>query len=518
MKKTLSLLLSIMIVLSFSPLTYSENAITERPEQKIFIEGQPVNFTEVPIEVNGRVLLPLRALLAALGVPGGDGHIQWDAAARSVTVIDGSREIYLQQGSTTAYVDGKEMKLDAAPVGYAKNGRTYIPVRFIAENLGKKVLWDSGTRNIYITGENKGPALQEEPGDQNTIRIGAILPISGPIAAYGAKTRDAIKLAVEEINAKGGILGKKLELIVEDDETNPEKAYNAFKKLAKSDRVTGVIGSLTSRCTLAIGKEAQSEKVVLISPTATNDMVTDAGDYVFRACYNDSYQGGLVAKFSTESLKAKKAAILFDNTNDYSAGLKDKFKKEFEELGGKIVFEEGYTLGDKDFNPPLVKMKAANPDILFIPDYYTTASLIIKQARELGINTVMVGADGWEGIAEYGGDEAVGTYYSNHFSPDNPDSGVREFVREYSSQFNVKPDSLAALSYDALYILAEAVQRAGSTEPEKIRAEVMKTDGRFVTGNIRFDENRNPIKPVIMVKIQKAGSKLEAVYDSTVQP
>ena len=356
-------------------------------------------------------------------------------------------------------------------------------------------------------------------GESNTIKIGTIQSISGPVSSYGIQTRDAIKMAVEEINAEGGVLGKQIELIVEDDEASPDKTTNAFKKLVAKDKVVSVIGALISKCTLAITKEAQAKKIVLLTPTSTNDTVTDAGDYVFMSCYNDSFQGQVGAQFAYETLRAKNAAILYDITNDYSKGLTTNFKEKFEALGGKVVVSESYSAGDKDFNAQLTKIKAAKPDILFIPDYYNTVSLIAKQVRSQGINVTMLGADGWDEITNNAGDEVLGSYYCNHYSPMSDDPDVQTFVKKYTEKFGITPNALAALGYDATYILMDAIERAGSTNPEQIKAALMETDGKFVTGNIRFNEQRRPIKSAVMLKIVKgADGKLATEYAGTVNP
>ncbi|NLW48108.1 MAG: ABC transporter substrate-binding protein [Firmicutes bacterium] len=356
-------------------------------------------------------------------------------------------------------------------------------------------------------------------GESNTIKIGTIQSISGSVSTYGIQTRDAIKMAVEEINAQGGVLGKQIELIVEDDEASPDKTTNAFKKLVAKDKVVAVIGALISKCTLAITQEAQAKKVVLITPTSTNDTVTDAGDYIFMSCYNDSFQGQVGAKFAWETMKAKNAAILYDITNDYSKGLTENFKAKFEALGGTVVAAESYSAGEKDFNAQLTKIKATRPDILFIPDYYNTVSLIAKQVRNQGINITMLGADGWDEITNNAGDEVLGSFYCNHYSPFSDDQDVQTFVQKYTQKYNMTPNALAALGYDSTYILLKAIERAGSTDPEMIKAALMETDDKFVTGNIRFNEQRRPIKSAVMLKIVKgADGNLDTVYAGTVNP
>jgi len=355
--------------------------------------------------------------------------------------------------------------------------------------------------------------------ESDTIKIGTIMSMSGVVSAYGIQTRDAIQMAIDEINAKGGVLGKKVELIAEDDEKNPEKTMNALIKLATKDKVAAIIGALTSDCTLAITKEAQQRNVLLITPTSTNDRVTEAGDLIFRSCFKDSFQGSIVAQFAIETLGAQKAAILYDMNNDYSTGLTKAFQDTFESLGGRMVAIESYAGGDKDFNAQITKIEAAAPDVLFIPDYYNTISLVIKQVRNQGLNVTMLGADGWDELTGQAGDEAIGSYFSNHYSPDADDPDVQEFVRKYRSRYNVTPNALAVLGYDATYILLEAIERAGTTDPQKVKVAMMQTDRKFVTGHIKFDEQRNPVKSVTMLKIVKGpDGKLTTEYVGQVNP
>jgi len=359
-----------------------------------------------------------------------------------------------------------------------------------------------------------------DKSDTSPIQIGSIMPISGPVSAYGTQSRDAIVMAIDEINAAGGVLGRQLQVTVEDDQANPETTKNAFTKLVTKDGVIAIIGALTSKCSLAITSDAQARKIIMISPSSTNDTVTDAGDYIFRACYNDSFQGQVVAQFAYENLKATKAAILFDNTNDYSKGLSETFKAKFIASGGTIVAEESYATGDKDFNAQITNVKSKNPEIIFIPDYYNTVSLIAKQVRAQGITVPMLGADGWDEIVNNAGDEVVGCYYSNHYSPDANDPEVKAFVEKYTKLYNVQPNALAALAYDATYIVADAITKAGSVDPEAIKEAMMLTDKKFVTGNIKFDAKRNPIKSAVMVEIVKGATANHPTvkYAATVNP
>ena len=354
--------------------------------------------------------------------------------------------------------------------------------------------------------------------NEETIKIGTIQPITGDIAAYGTQTRDAIQMAVEEINENGGVLGKEIELVVEDDEGKPEKTINAFKKLVSKDKIVGFVGALTSNCSLAINTEAQNEKIPMITPASTNDTVTDAGDYVFRACYSDSFQGNVVAKFAYEDLGVTKAAILFDVTNDYSVGLKDEFTTTFEELGGEVVAVESYSSGDVDFKAQLTSISTTEPDVLFLPDYYSTVALIAQQVRNAGIDAPMLGADGWDSIVGQGADEVAGSYYSNHYSAEVEDEQVQSFVTKFEETYNVAPNALAALGYDAMYIMAKAIEEAGSTDSEVIKDALANVTYKGVTGEISFDENGDTIKSAVMEEIVLEDGVLTTKYAGTVNP
>lgn len=364
-------------------------------------------------------------------------------------------------------------------------------------------------------GGGSAPAAEDGP-----IKIGTIQPISGPVSIYGIMSQQGIELAIKEINEAGGVLGRQLELVVEDDEANPEKTKNAFTKLVTNDGVVAIIGALTSKSTLAITADAQARKIPLITHASTNDTVTDAGDYIFRSCYNDSFQGTVVAQYAFETMGKKNAAILFDNTNDYSKGLTQNFKKKFEEMGGTIIAEESYATGDVDFNAQLTSIKSKNPDVLFIPDYYSTVALITKQARAQGLTMPMTGADGWEDIISNAGDEVVGSFYSTHYSSGAEDPDVKKFEENFKAAYNVGPNVLAALAYDATYILADSIERAGTTESEALKNAIAATDIKVVTGQISFDENRNPVKSAVMVEIVKGTepNKPQVVYAGTVNP
>jgi branched-chain amino acid transport system substrate-binding protein len=351
-----------------------------------------------------------------------------------------------------------------------------------------------------------------------TIKVGGIFPLSGAVSVYGIECKNGVEMAINEINAAGGIDGKMLELIAEDDEGQPEKTVNAYQKLTTRDNVKYIIGSLTSGCTLAITNRAQAQKILLIAPAATMEAITDAGDFVFRACFIDPFQGTVGGIFASQTLNARNAAVLYDVGNDYSMGLYENFKTAFEKAGGRVS-AESYSTGEKDFNALITKIRAVNPDVVYLPDYYGTVALIAKQLRAQGINAPIVGADGWDGLTENAGDEVLNGFYSNHYAADSTDARVAAFVNSYKGLYKSVPVSFAALGYDSLYLLKDAIVNAKSTDAAAVRAALEKTNGSYVTGSLTFDAKRNPIKSAVMVEIVKQNDgKLGLVYKSTVNP
>jgi branched-chain amino acid transport system substrate-binding protein len=354
--------------------------------------------------------------------------------------------------------------------------------------------------------------------EANSINIGGIFPLSGPSALYGKEARQGVELAIAEINAEGGLNGRPLRLIAEDDEGNPEKTVNAYKKLTSRNKVTIIIGSLTSPCTLAITKLAQAQRVVLMVPASTTPSITDAGNYVFRACFVDSFQGTLGAIFAADNLKLR-AAVLYDNANNYSVGLKDNFEAAFRSRGGNIVASESYTTRDVDFNAQITKIRSASPDVVYLPDYYSTVSLIVKQLRAQGIDAPVLGADGWDGITENAGDEILNGFYSTHYNAAANEPAVVEFVNAYRAKYRTTPFSFAALGYDSMRMIKDAIVRAGSIEGPAVRDALEKTNGSYVTGKVVFDEKRNPRKSAFIIEIVKnQNGKLAGAFRTMVNP
>ncbi|QNK48183.1 ABC transporter substrate-binding protein [Brevibacterium sp. PAMC23299] len=341
----------------------------------------------------------------------------------------------------------------------------------------------------------------------DTIKIGANLELSGGTASFGQSAADGLKLAIDEIN-KEGINGKKLEIVKVDNKSDAAEATSGSIKLVSQDKVVAVVGSATSTNTLAQVQVAQDNKVPLLTPTATNpDITNKAGklnDYVFRTCFIDPFQGTVAANFASDEIGAKTAAIYVDSASDYSKGLAAAFKEAFTAKGGKIVAEEAYVTKDTDFRSTLTRIKSANPEFVFLPGYYEEVGLILKQAREDGIDLPFMGGDGWDSpkVVEIAGAEALkNTYITNHYSPEDEDAKIQDFVAAFKKEYDKTPDAFAALGYDTGYYLADAIKRSGDASPEKIRQALEDVkDLQLVSGTLNLDENHDPIKSATILE------------------
>ncbi len=343
------------------------------------------------------------------------------------------------------------------------------------------------------------------------IVIGAVFPMTGAIATYGQESVNGIKMALDKINAEGK-LSKKIRLIVEDNKGEPVDSSNAVRKLINIDNVHAIIGSVASSNTLAGAPIAQENQVPMMTPASTNEKVTETGDFISRTCFTDNFQGVVMAKFAKETLGKSKAIIIIDNSSDYSKGLAKVFSEEFVKMGGEIlgsVDEYTYTQKDTDFRSLLRKVKRINPDVIFLPGYYTEVGLMLKQARQLGINVPFLGGDGWDSpkLQELAGPEAIkGNYISSHFSADDKDPSVQKFVQEYEANFKQKPGAMAALGYDGMLVMADALSRAGELSRENIKKAITATANfTGITGNITIDANRNAKKSAVVLETTPTG-------------
>ena len=318
-------------------------------------------------------------------------------------------------------------------------------------------------------------ACERKPGkghDNGPIKIGYYGDLSGPTLNFGKSALNGVLMAVDEINQAGGINGRKLDVVIEDDQGRAELAAARASKLIDTDKVIAVIAGGTSGNSRAAAPKAQVAGIPLISPSATDPAVTQVGDYIFRACFIDAFQGEVMAKFAVNTLKAKKAAILFDFNSPYSRGLTDFFELSFTRLGGQVVTKQLYTQGDRDYRGQLNTINGFAPDVIYIPGYYGDVAVIAKQARQLGITQPLLGGDGWDApeLWGLGGDSLNGCYISNHYSIEDPSPAIQKFVKEYKARYgNLDPDAHAALGYDAMRVLAAAMKRAGTTDGPKLR-------------------------------------------------
>ena len=359
---------------------------------------------------------------------------------------------------------------------------------------------------------------QPSTTSRSTVKIGFFGDLSGPTYNYGESARNGVLMAAEEINQAGGINGQQIDVVFEDDKGSPEAAAQLTGRLIEKDKVVAIIGAGGSGNSLAAAPKAQAAKIPLIAPSSTNPAVTQVGDFVFRACYIDAFQGEVMAKFAANTLKARNAAVMLDFNSPYSRGLTDFFEYSFARLAGTIVAKQSYKQGDADYRGQLSAIKAANPDVIYIPGYYGDVALIAKQARQLGLNVPLLGADGWDApeLWELGGDALNNSYISNHYSADDPAPNIQKFVLDYRQRNrNLTPDAHAALAYDAMRFLAEAIQKAGSTEGQKIRDALAETKNfNGITGSISMDRERNAVKSAVILKLLDT----TYVYQETIQP
>jgi branched-chain amino acid transport system substrate-binding protein len=340
----------------------------------------------------------------------------------------------------------------------------------------------------------------------DTILLGEVFSLTGGQATFGVSSRNGIEMAVKEANAAGGVKGKKLETRVYDDQGKPEEAANATTRLVNQDRVALILGEVASTNSIAMANVAQPAHVPMVTPTSTNPKVTAIGDYIFRVCFIDPFQGFGMAKFARENLKLNKVAVLRDLKSDYSTGLTDVFTRKFTEMGGKIVAVETFSQGDSDFRGQLTAIKRANPDGIYVPGYYSEVGVIARQAKELGLNVPLMGGDGWdsEKLFELGGSAVEGHYFSNHYSSDDPSPRVQKFVAAYKAAYGGVPDSLATLAYDAAGVAIDAIRRAPDLSGKAIRDALAQTkDYPGVAGNVTMDTARNAVKPLVILRVGK---------------
>lgn len=354
---------------------------------------------------------------------------------------------------------------------------------------------------LAVSGFSFSPAVAAD----DTIKIGEFASLTGKEATYGQAAHKGTLLAIEEINAAGGVLGKKLELIFEDDQSKPGEAATIAKKLISRDKVVAILGEITSGRTLEAAPVAQNARIPLVSPGATAPEVTARGDYIFRVCFVDSFQGSVMAKFARQSLKLKRVAVLSSASSAQSVGLARIFRQRFSADGGVIALEQKFSEGDKDFRAQLTSIRAAGVEGIFVPAYYSEAALICKQARDLGVTVPLFGIDGWESteLIAIGGAAVEGAYFSTHFSPESNDPAVASFNERFRRRWSAGTDALSALGYDSAQLLADAIRRAGTTESARLRDALAATKNfKGVTGTISLDAQRNATKSAVVLQVK----------------
>jgi branched-chain amino acid transport system substrate-binding protein len=367
-------------------------------------------------------------------------------------------------------------------------------------------------------------APKSSGSDSKTIKVGVNLELSGGVASYGESLENGIDIAVDEINKAGGVKGKKLEIIKVDNKSEAAEATNGAIKLTSQDKVTAIIGAATSGDTVAQAQIANDTKTILLTPSGTSPNVTvgDNGklnEFVFRTSYIDPFQGIVAGNFAAKELNVKNAAIFADSASDYAKGLAAAFKETYEKAGGKVVAEEAYVAKDTDFRATLTRIKAKNPEFIFIPGYYEEVGLIVKQARELGITAPLMGADGWDSpklVQLAGADALNNTFITNHYTSEDPDKNIQKFVTTYKEKFNGEsPNAFNALGYDTVYLLADAIKRAGGTDTTKIKEALENTkDFSRITGKITIDKDHNPIKSATVLEYKDG----KQVFNTKVNP
>jgi branched-chain amino acid transport system substrate-binding protein len=352
--------------------------------------------------------------------------------------------------------------------------------------------------------------------DASEIVIGHYASMTGGTAHFGQDTDKAARLAVEQLNAAGGVVGKKLRIVTLDTRGDGAEAANAVTRLIDVEKATAILGEVASSLSLQGGPIAQRRKIPMVSPSSTNPKVTQIGDYIFRVCFIDPFQGKVMATFARQSLKLDKVAILKDVKNDYSIGLADAFQKAFTAGGGTIAAEQSYAAGDTDFSAQLTAIKSSGAQAIWVPGYYAEVGAIARTAARLGLKVPLLGGDGWDApqLFSIGGEALNGSYFSNHFAPDQASPKAQKFVADFKAKYGQEPTGLGALGYDGIMVIADAIKRAGKAEPAAIRDALAATkDYEAVTGKITMDKDRNPEKSVVVLKIDGGKAKYEAIVN-----
>lgn len=502
MKKALVMALVVALLagtLGFTPVRAAVGVVVQVTigSTKATINGKQVVLDQPPIIENSLTLVPFRFIGEAIGA-----KIAWNPVNKTVSYVLGNKNIVLTIGSVTAIVNGAKTILDVAPK-ILPTGRTVVPLRFVSENIGAKVDWNSTTRMVTVTvGAKSTSTIPDE------IKIGVVGSMSGDQAVSGKAMTDAITFVKHELDVTGGldVDGKKVKItfVVEDCESKPEITVNAIQKLIQQDKVLAIIGPNNSSDILAGGVIAQNNKIPEITHTGTNIKVTQIGNYIFRMCYTDPFQGTLAAKFVAKNLKLTKAAILYNVADAYSQGLHDAFVAAAKTDNLQIVSDQAFSgYESKDYTAQLTLIKAKNPEVLFLPDDVNTVPLMMQQARHMGIKAIFLGGDAWDyavlpGLA--GKDIIEGSYYITGFSPEVTPA-AKAFSEAFEKQTGYRASFGSAMCYEAAHVILNAIQHATTIDGPGIRDAMAATSMDLLSGHVTFDADRNPIKGAVVLKV-----------------
>ncbi len=368
-----------------------------------------------------------------------------------------------------------------------------------------------------LAGCQQAPASNGGETGGDTVKIGGLAPLTGDVSVYGIAVDNAIKLKVEEVNAAGGILGgKQIEYIVYDEKGDPTEAVNAYNKLVQDDKVVALVGDVTTKPTIAVAQKSVADNLPMITASGTGADITLTGENIFRACFIDPFQGQLMASYAKEKLGATTAAIIYDNGDDYSTGIADAFEEKAGEIGLTITAKEAYPSKSVDFKSQLTKIKAGNPDVLLVPVYYSDVALIAVQAKEVGLTAKLLGGDGWDGVLEKidasNLDSVKDCYFCSQYSAESQDEALQSFLKKYKETYNSDANMFAVLGYDAMGMMAAAIDKAGSTDSDKIIEAMKGLEYKGLTGTTTFDENRNPVREAVITTIADGKYKVVENY------
>lgn len=401
------------------------------------------------------------------------------------------------------------------------NSKNETNICFWRENLMKKMrlgalLMAGALLTASLAGCGNKAGGNESGTEGGEIVIGGLAPLTGGVAQYGLAVNNAVQLAVRDINAKGGILGKQIKYVFYDEKGDATEATNAYSRLVDQDKIVALIGDVTSVPCEAVAQQAARDKMPMITPSGTTEAITTYGENVFRACFIDPYQGQLMADYAAKKLDAKTAAILYDTGDSYSSGIADAFEEAAKKLNITITNKEGYASKSTDFNTQLDKIKSSNPDVLLLPVYYNDVVLIAKQAKDKGLTSTLLGADGWDGVAAQldgtNADVVKNAYFCSQYSASSTDEALQKFLKTYKDTYNEDPSMFAVLGYDSMMIMAAAIEKAGSTDSDAIIAALKETNYKGLTGTTSFDDKRNPVREAIITSFDGLNYKVVESY------